>query len=142
MTRVSKTQLDPALVDKLFSQLCVVLEMLDRNKANLFLTDLLGPEERVMLAKRLAAILMLEHGYSIYKTAESLAISTSTAKSIQLRLQSGAFDNLLTTLVRKKNKHIILELLETVDAILHLGGLLPHYSGPDRSKRLHPRDRS
>jgi len=142
MTNISKRPLDPEVSKQLFTQLCSVLGQLDRAKVSDFLADLLGPEERLMLAKRLAAILMLEHGYSIYKTSESLAISTSTAKSIQRRLQSGSYDHLLKALVRKKNRHILLELLEAVDDILHLGGLLPHYNGPDRSKRSRPDVRS
>lgn len=118
--------------EQLFAQLSAVLGQLDQDLTDRFLSDLLGPEERIMLAKRLAAILMLASSCSLYKTATTLAISSSTAKSLHQKLQEGAYDRLLAALRKKKNKHVLLEMLETVDNILHLGGLLPRYNGLDR----------
>ena len=132
VTRVSKRPLEPGVSEQLFTQLSAVLGQLDQDRTDRFLSDLLGPEERIVLAKRLATILMLASGCSLYKTATTLAISSSTAKSVHQKLQAGAYDQLLAALRKKQNKHVLLELLETVDNILHLGGLLPRYNGLDR----------
>lgn len=92
----------------------------------------MGTEEKILLAKRLAAIIMLNQGQSIYKVSGTLKISTSTAKGFKSRLDSSAYDRLLKVLARDKNK--FLELIDTIDSILHLGGVLPHYGQTHRSE--------
>ncbi|TSC57391.1 MAG: hypothetical protein Greene041679_336 [Parcubacteria group bacterium Greene0416_79] len=59
--------------------------------ARLFLNDVLTPTERLMIAKRLAAIVMLCREYSGYKIHTVLKVSPSTVARLKTRLEEGAF---------------------------------------------------
>lgn len=132
MVRVSRNRLGQKELDKLFDQLNHTVGKLSQRQSEQFLTDLLGQEEKIVLAKRLAAIVMLTEGQSLYKVSETLKISTSTARNFQLKLQTGRYQRLLSVI--QKNKIHYLELLDTLDSILHLGGILPHYGQSHRSE--------
>ncbi len=60
-------------------------------KARLFLNDVLTPTERLMIAKRLAVIVMLCRGYSGYKIYTALKVSPSTVSRLQTQIEGGAF---------------------------------------------------
>ncbi|MAZ56225.1 hypothetical protein CL653_00330 [bacterium] len=125
MVHVSKTTLKKKDLQKLFSQLNETVGRLNKQQSEDFLSTLLGEEEKIMLAKRLSAILMLAHGQSTYRVTEVLKLSSSTLKIYKSKLDDGKYDLLLTAI--RKQKKGYLELLETIDSILHLGGALPHY---------------
>ncbi len=131
MTNISH-DLDPSVLNQLYDQLHTSFGKLDAARTELFLSDLLGYEERVMLAKRLAAILLIAGGCSLYKVADRLSVSPTTAKTIKMKFDNGGYDRLLGVLVKQKS--VVIEILETLDNILHLGGILPHYNGLDRYK--------
>ena len=135
MVRLNKNHLTDTQLNKLFSQLNQTPSDLSPTETNLFLSDLLGKEERIMLAKRLGIIVLLIEGYSLYKIARILKVSSATAKKIKLALDNGNLDNILKSL--GKNKQDYFTILSTIDSILHLGGILPHYNGLDRHKHLH-----
>lgn len=116
----------------MFDQLYKTIGALDKNKADGFLSELLGNEEKIMLAKRLATIVLLTENFSLYKTALILKISSATAEKINRKLERGDYDEILKIL-GKSNKSYF-EFLNTLDSILHLGGILPHYNGLDRYK--------
>lgn len=59
--------------------------------ARLFLNDVLTPTERIMIAKRLAAVVMLCRGYSGYKVRMALKLSPSTITRLRAELDKGAF---------------------------------------------------
>lgn len=136
MTNISKRRLPKKKTKQLFMQLSLLMAQSTTKNTELLLSDLLGYEERTMLAKRLAAIIMLQRGASIYKTSDSLKISTATAAKIEQKLADGEYVHLVTLI--KKNSASIIDILETIDSILHLGGMLPHY-GQTMSSR--PRKR-
>lgn len=125
MVHISKQTLEIVEQQKLFAELNRTIGNLNSSQSALFLNDFLGPEEQVLLAKRLAAILMLSHNQSIYKVASTLHISTSTASDFYSKLTLGRYNQLLSVI--RKNKNGYIKLLSTIDSILHLGGVLPHY---------------
>jgi len=135
MVNVSKKQLPEGRLEKVFSQVNKILGVLDAPQVDILLSELLGHEERIMIAKRLSALLMLSQGHSLYKTAEKLQISTSTAEKIYTQMKKGSFDGILALFYKKKKDNEFVQLLDAVDSILHLGGILPHYNGPDRYRR-------
>lgn len=135
MTNVSKQPMSTAELERLFNQLNTVINSLNLTSTNRFLTELLGHEERIMLAKRFAIIIMLNESYSIYQIANRLKVSTSTVTAIQTKLTSGSYDQLLSIL--SKDRSVYADIWKTLDTILHLGGVLPHYVGLDRYKNLH-----
>jgi hypothetical protein len=125
MVNISKQALGEKELGKLFAQLNQVIGKLDAKQSALFLKDFLGEEEQIMLSKRLAAILMLHHRQSLYTVARTLKISSAAADNFRTKLDEGAYDHMLAAI--QKNKSGYIELLDAVDSILHLGGILPHY---------------
>lgn len=125
MTNVSKRHLSKRALERLFGELNAVAAKLNESATNDFFHDLLGAEERVMLAKRLAIIVMVAESYSTYRIADKLKVSTSTVDRIKITYERGGYNRLLR-LVRSSDR-TYLDLWVTLDSILHLGGALPHY---------------
>ncbi len=141
MARINKDKLKKDQLDKLFNQLNNTLGKLSTRDTNLFLSDLLGEEEKIMIAKRLGVIVLLLEGYSLNKISKILRVSTSTADRLKRDLENRKVDNLIRIIGKNKKDYFL--ILNTLDSILHLGGILPHYSGTDRYKNLpRPFDRS
>lgn len=118
----------------LLYQFDTVISKLDLDASSLFLNELLGKEERLTIAKRLAAIVLIHEGYSEYKAALVLKLSPTTTGIIASKIESGGYDGIISLLKKKKKNY--LELLDTLDSILHLGGILPHRIGLDRYRHL------
>jgi uncharacterized protein YerC len=131
MVNVNKHTLSQKQQDQLFSQLNATLGKSNKNEVNAILTDLLGPEEKIMLAKRLGIIILLHEGNSLYKVAKVLKVSTSTIASVKGGLETGRYKNLVAVL--HSNKTDYLAILNTIDKILHLGGMLPRYGQRPRN---------
>ena len=133
MARIAKRKLSHDHLTQLYDQLHSTLGALNKKQTNLFMTELLGPEEKIMLAKRLAVIVMLNENYSLYRTANTLSISSATARTIKLKLKQNKYKHLVTMLT--KNKKDYLSILDTIDSILQLGGILPRYGNAGRYTR-------
>ncbi|MFT5849781.1 MAG: hypothetical protein ACI9H6_000600 [Patiriisocius sp.] len=134
MVRLNKNQLDVKQLNALFVQLSETFGKASVPDANYLLTELLGNEERIMLAKRLATVVLLLEGTSLYKTSRVLKISPATAQKIQRQINNNSFTYIVKALGKNKKDYFI--ILRTLDSILHLGGTLPHYNGMDRYKGL------
>ncbi len=119
MTHISKNQLAEADLEKLFEQLGRVLSLINNKTALNFLDDLLGVEEKIMLAKRLAAIVMFIEGNSSYRVWQLLKISPSTAERIKLNYQIGKYKNIENTL--KSHKPTYEQFWITLETILQAG---------------------
>lgn len=128
MTHVSKHKIKPeierkivnAFMDSLFST------NLKRGKARVY--AILTPTERIMLAKRLAIITMLERNHSYYEIAKTLNVSISTIHRLQGRVLAGHFDPLLRVFNRN------LSLFDYLEIFLSAG--MPSIAGPRTQKRL------
>ena len=134
MTNISKKPLPLEQLDALFHQLSCSLAALKPNHIDFFLTELLGEEERIMIAKRLAVIIMLIQGHSLYKIATVLKLSTSTVDSIHKKLKTNEYSFIVHTF--KKEKKNFTALLNVLENILSVGGIMPSRAGLDRYKGL------
>lgn len=132
MVNISKNELPTEKQHALFTELSQCIGKLNATQAPVFLTALLGPEERIMLAKRLVSIILLAHGKSVYVISQHLHLSSATVSKLHHQLQQGEYDELLDILQARPVKYA--DLLNAIDAILHFGGLLPHY-GDTRFRR-------
>ena len=94
MTHISKQQLEPEELKKLFEQLSSIISILDKSTSQLFLKELFGPEETIMIAKRLAAIVMFIEGNSSYRVWQLLHMSPSTAERLKLQYEHGRYKNI------------------------------------------------
>ncbi len=134
MVRINRNELSKKDLDALLHQFDTLLGKLDKNKTKIFLSELLGREERVMLAKRLATVVLLAEGCSEYRVSRILKLSPTTTGKIANLIACGSYAGTLSIL--KKNKKSYVSILETIDSILHLGGFLPHRVGLDRYRGL------
>lgn len=96
-----------------------------RGKARAF--AILTPTERVMLAKRLAIIMMLEENHSYYRITQTLNVSVSTVARIDRQRETGIFDPLCRIFNRN------LGLLDFLELFLAAG--MPAM-GPNYERRL------
>ena len=128
MVRLNKNQLDEEQLLALYAQFDKRFSNLDTLETHILFNELLGQEERVMLAKRFVAIIMLLESKSLYQISETLKISSSTAQTLQTKLQNDEYNGLVKMF--RKNKKEYFDILKAIDDILTLGGILPHYNGP------------
>lgn len=132
MVRLNKTSLRTKQVQDLLEQLAKVFAPQGAQHAHRVLTEILGTEEQIMLAKRLAVIILLSEGFSSSKISHTIKLSKSTVAHIAFKLDRGDYHAVLKSLGKSKKNYFA--VLEAIDQILHLGGMLPHYNGLDRYK--------
>ncbi len=132
MARVSKQPLEQSYTNELVEQLAEVIGRLSANQATAFLSEFLGTEEKLMLSKRLAAVVMIHEKHTLYAVAHTLKISHATANTIKLRYDRGAYTETLRSL--HKNKIDYGAFLDTLDTILKAG--LPRYKGNESWKAI------
>jgi len=128
MARVSKNNSSKETEVLLIDQMTEVIGRISQTQATGFIFEFLGKEEKIMLAKRLAAITMIHEGGSSYAISNILHISPSTVVKLYDRYNRGDFSNTIKALT--KNKKDYRELLETIDFILRAG--LPRYNDKNR----------
>lgn len=134
MVRLNKNVLSKKQLDDLFQQFSSAISPDSPRHVDNVLTELLGSEERIMLAKRLAAVVLLVEGTSMYKTGKLLKLSQSTVEQLSRKLKKGHFDYTLDRISQTNKSYFA--FLETLDSVLSLGGILPHYNGLGRYKHL------
>jgi uncharacterized protein YerC len=61
-------------------------------KREAVLGALLTQTEKIMLAKRLAIVIMLERGHTYYRIDKTLKVSTSTSKRLHRKLLNGLYE--------------------------------------------------
>jgi hypothetical protein len=125
MVRINKNQLTTQQIDDLFTQLAKVVAPTQATHANAALSEILGREEKLMLAKRIAAIVLLHEGVSHYKISHTLKLSASTVATIAERKAAGHYTTIISTIT--KNRLTYQRVLDALDTILSLGGILPAY---------------
>ena len=125
MVRTNKTPLSMSQVDALFAQLAGVVAPTHADHANAVLSEILGNEEKLMLAKRIAVIVLLHENVSHYKISRILKLSITTISKIAEQKADGSYTFIVSTITKSKRGYM--SILEALDAILTLGGVLPYY---------------
>ena len=98
-------------------------------RKGIVLESLLTRTETIMLAKRLAVIVMLNRGDSGYIISKTLKMSPSSVARFRKMLNAGLFKPIIREL-RKQNR----SFLDMLELILSAG--LPSIAGPRHSRRL------
>jgi uncharacterized protein YerC len=110
MPHVSRIKLDKKVEEKLINTLDLTLIKLTKEEEMKgFLTSLLTPTERLMLAKRLAMVILLKRGMSESKIRNTLKVTRATVDRMQLYLEvrGEGYDPVLSKL---ENEEIVKEL--------------------------------
>jgi len=99
MTQVSRWKLRPEVWNQIFD---ILLEAIaktgSKEKANTLIGFLLTPTEKIVLAKRIVAALLLEKGASYQDIFQVVNLSTATVSKIKNRLEE---NNQHKTLIRR-----------------------------------------
>ena len=115
MSFVSKQELDDRLEKKLYEQLADLFTAHQSPFDNARLIyELFTATERLMFAKRLGIIALLERGYSAYSIALALNVSQSTVARIDANLQKGKYKHMIKNLKNKRYRESIIGTLETL----------------------------
>ena len=104
MPHVSKEKLDEKTKKKLLDQTVEFFVLDGKKSQKIFFEELLTDTERIMLIKRMAAALLLSESVSLYKIAQQLHLSTSTAKRFYREYERGRFDKTIATFGRHERK--------------------------------------
>ncbi|MBL4644342.1 MAG: hypothetical protein JKX80_00560 [Candidatus Pacebacteria bacterium] len=119
MAFVSKHELQPEVEKQLYEQLADLFLANQRKKdcTNL-IYELFTKTERLMFAKRIAIIALLERNYTPYSISLALQVSESTVARIDAKRSQGKYTSILKT---TKNRQYRLSMLGTLEALLTLG---------------------
>lgn len=134
MVRLNSTQLSKQQTDQLWLQLIEIISPKQPSHTTRVLHEVLGREEQIMIAKRIAAAVLITEGVTPYRIANKLKLSQTTIHSIRKKVEHGGYAHTLSSITRNKKEYVT--FLDTLDTILHLGGILPHYNGLDRYSPL------
>lgn len=121
MPHISSKKLSPKLTGKLFSKLITVLgKAQNQQSLSLITNELFTSTEKIMLAKRLAIILLLAKNIPQHRIVETLNVSPSTVAKTSLGIEIGKYNTILK--ISKKEK---LDIEKLVWNILTVGGIMP-----------------
>lgn len=125
MSQISRRKMNESVEQKVFSLFSEVLVNLNKKEEiESFITDLLSPTERTMLAKRLSIALLLSRGYNYEEICNILKVSTETIGRIALWSKRGGqgFDIAISKITTKEKRQEFLLDLEKLVAKL----IAPH----------------
>lgn len=91
MTRISAVPLEVKFANNLLSQLSTIVSKVKASHTRQFLETLLTPVEQIMLAKRIAVIVMLHEGCSVYRIIRVLHMSSSTVIEMKRKYEEGFY---------------------------------------------------
>ena len=128
MTHISKVKIPSHIEQKIIDTFMRSLFSTNATRGKARIYSILTPIERIMLAKRLAIILMLDKDESYYHIEQTLNVSRSTVRRLHRRLLAGHFDPLCRVFNRN------LSFLDYLELFLSAG--LPSRAGPRHQKRL------
>ncbi|MEK7147780.1 MAG: Trp family transcriptional regulator [Patescibacteria group bacterium] len=125
MPHVSPRKLDKETLDKIFRKFISVLENAQsKKKFASVLDELLTDTEKIMLAKRLAAALLLFGNTPQHRITESLILSPTTVSKISLKIEIGKYNSIKSISAKEK-----VDLERVIWLLLTAGGVLPPRAG-------------
>lgn len=112
MSQVSKYPISKQIADRIFEIfLKTFVKIRDTHEADQFISDLLTPTEKVMLAKRLAIAFLLEKNYDYQTIRQVLRVSAGTIAGVNIALKHGSkgYKNLIDKIMREEKLMSLLE---------------------------------
>ena len=125
MPHVSSRELNQKFLGELFNKLFSILGKGERKGLlSSVANELFTPTEKIMLAKRLAIILMLKSNVPHERVSQVLQVSPTTVSKMSLGVEIGKYKAILK--VSQKEK---LDIEKIVRNILTVGGIIPPKAG-------------
>lgn len=113
MPQISRIPLDRKTQHQILDTLDLILGRLKKEETRVFLFSLLSKTERIMVAKRFTAILLLKQGLRIAEIARILNMTESTVRKFTMLMQvkNQGFDLAYKKISREKMKQEVKEIL-------------------------------
>lgn len=105
MSQISKYPISKQIADRIFEIfLNTLVNIKSKDDADEFISDLLTPTEKIMLAKRLAIAFLLEKNYDYRSIQKLIRVSTGTIASVNLSLHLGSvgYKKLISKIVKEE----------------------------------------
>ncbi len=103
MVRVSSKKMGQKILEEISDRLLTrVIRANTAEHAAKLLNELLGDEERIVLAKRLSIVALLEHGLGPRSVAQILKVSTSTVMRVARDIEGGRYGALIQVFRKEK----------------------------------------
>ena len=112
MSQVSKYPISKQISDRIFEIfLNTLVKIKSKEEADQFISDLLTPTEKIMLAKRLAIAFLLEKDYDYRTIQQIIKVSTGTIATVNLMRHHGSegYKKLINKLVREEKLITLLD---------------------------------
>lgn len=112
MSQVSKYPISKEVADRTFEIfLKSLVEIKNKEEADQFISDLLTPTEKVMLAKRLTIAFLLEKGYDYRTIQRIIRVSAPTITSVNIARLHGSegYKKLIRKMLREEGINMFLE---------------------------------
>ena len=135
MPHVSRKKIKKEIATELADQFLTFLSLAQTKKeARILANELLSQTERVMLAKRLATVVLLIRGYSFTQIEDALGVTRQTVIRIWKAMKEGKYDK-ITRYAREHTKHFKQEtFMDELIRVIHFG--MPPRAGKGRWKFL------
>ena len=105
MSQISKYPVSKQISDRIFEIfLNTLVNIKNEDDADQFISDLLTPTEKIMLAKRLAIAFLLEKDYDYRTIQKIIRVSTGTIAIVNLSLHHGSkgYKKLISKIVQQE----------------------------------------
>ena len=135
MTHVSQKKIKKDVAAELADQFLTFLAIARTKKdARVLVNELLSQTERVMLAKRLAVVVLLTRGYSFTQIEGALGVTRQTSVRLWKEVKRGKYEKVVRY-ARRNTKHFRNE--STIEAFIRVVRIVaPPRSGHRRWKSL------
>lgn len=121
MSQVSKYPISKPIADRIFEVFIKSLvKIKDQKEADQFISDLLTPTEKIMLAKRLAIAFLLKKGYDYRTIQKIIRVSAPTITAVNMAIQHGSegYKNLVNRILKEEKLMTLIE--KSVSQLLSL----------------------
>jgi uncharacterized protein YerC len=135
MPHVSKKRIKKEVTTELADQFLTFLSLAQSKKeARILANELLSQTERVMLAKRLATVVLLVRKYSFTQIQDALGVTRQTVIRVWKDVKAGKYDH-ITRYAREHTQHFKREtFMDELVRVIHFG--MPPRAGRGRWKFL------
>jgi len=104
MSQISNYPISKIIADRIFEIFLITITQLkDKAEADQFISDLLTPTEKIMIAKRLAIAFLLEKKYDYRSIQKLLRVSTGTTVNLARNLGSNGYKKVISKIIKKEN---------------------------------------
>jgi Trp operon repressor len=112
MPHLSKRKLTQVQEKEIYQQLLDIMVPGYEQKQQHAIGELLTRTEKIMLAKRCAAVALFAKGVSPYRVADVLSLSPSTSARISVRYERGGYAHLRSLLEQQETAKSIFSIID------------------------------